>query len=42
MLTKADLSSIEKLVRRIVREEVEAESKTIRTDIEYEIRRSRV
>lgn len=38
MLTKIDLSQI----RKIVREEVEAESKTIRTDIEYEIRRSRV
>lgn len=38
MLTKTDLSQI----RKVVREEVEAESKTTRTDIEYELKRVRM
>lgn len=38
MLTKTDLDQLEKVVRKIVREEVEAESKNIKDDLEHEIK----
>ncbi len=38
MITKTDLDQIGKVVRKIVREEVEAESKNIKDDLEHEIR----
>ena len=38
MLTKTDLDQIGKLVKKIVRDEVEAESKNIRDSFEHEIR----
>jgi len=38
MLTKADLEQLGKVVRKVVKEEVEAESKNIKDDLEHEIK----
>ena len=42
MLTKQDLAQLEKLIRGIVREEIEAESENIRTELSADIRMSRM
>lgn len=42
MLTKTDLSSIDKIVKKRVRQEVEAEGKNIRDDSRSELRSTRM
>lgn len=42
MLTKQDLNQIEKLVRKVVREEVEVESRSTREDLQSEIKLARM
>lgn len=42
MLTKTDLEQIGKVVRKIVREEVEAEVKEFKEDVDYELKTLRM
>lgn len=42
MLTKTDLSQIRQIVRQIIREEVEAESKSLRENLQGEIKLARI